>query len=78
MNFVCHGEERSDVAIHLEFPLDCRARQAGLAMTNGMSSITDPRSAGRDEAIYLIAPPPRFADQAKPAPVHPPSRPPKN
>jgi len=31
---VCHGEERSDEAIHLEFQLDCRARPAGLAMTN--------------------------------------------
>jgi hypothetical protein len=40
MNAVCHGEERSDVAIHLEFSLDfCRARQAGLAMTNLMSSL---------------------------------------
>ena len=34
MNFDCHGEERSDVAIHREIQLDCRARQAGLAMTN--------------------------------------------
>jgi hypothetical protein len=31
---VCHGEERSDEAIHLEFQLDYRARPAGLAMTN--------------------------------------------
>ena len=38
MNFVCHGEERSDVAIHLEFQLDCRGRQAGLVMTNRVSS----------------------------------------
>jgi hypothetical protein len=37
MNPVCHREERSDVAIHLEFQLDCHARQAGLAMTNPMS-----------------------------------------
>ena len=29
----CHGEKRSDVAIHVEFQLDCRARQTGLAMT---------------------------------------------
>jgi hypothetical protein len=28
MNSDCHGEERSDVAIHLEFQLDCRARPA--------------------------------------------------
>ena len=40
MNFVCHGEERSDVAIHLEFQLDCRARQAGLVMTNRVSSLS--------------------------------------
>jgi hypothetical protein len=39
MNFVCHGEERSDVAIHLKFQLDCRARLAGLAMTNRVSSL---------------------------------------
>jgi hypothetical protein len=39
MKAVCHGEERGDVAIHLEFQLDCRARQAGLAMTNLMSSL---------------------------------------
>jgi hypothetical protein len=38
MNSVCHGEERSDVAIHLEFQLDCRARQAALAMTNPICS----------------------------------------
>ena len=31
---VCHGEERSDEAIHLEFQLACRARPVGLAMTN--------------------------------------------
>ena len=36
MNVVCHGEERSDVAIHLEIQLDCRGRQASLAMTNRM------------------------------------------
>ncbi len=30
----CHGEERSDAAIHPEFELDCRGRQASLAMTN--------------------------------------------
>jgi hypothetical protein len=29
MNKVCHGEKRSDVAIQLEFQMDCRARQAG-------------------------------------------------
>ena len=34
---VCHREERSDVAIHLKFQLDCRARQAGLAMTKKWS-----------------------------------------
>jgi hypothetical protein len=45
MNFVCHGEERSDVAIHLEIQLDCRARQAGLAMTNPMSSLAGARGA---------------------------------
>jgi hypothetical protein len=39
MNVVGHGEERSDVAIHLEIQLDCRARQAGLAMTNPMSAL---------------------------------------
>jgi hypothetical protein len=33
INFVCHGEERSDVAIHLGFQPDCRARRAELAMT---------------------------------------------
>ena len=31
---VCRREERSDVAIHLEFQLDCHARRAGLAMTS--------------------------------------------
>jgi hypothetical protein len=45
MNPVCHREERSDVAIHLEFQLDCHARQAGLAMTNPMSSLAGARSA---------------------------------
>lgn len=32
----CHreSEERSDVAIHREFQLDCPARRAGRAMTN--------------------------------------------
>jgi len=39
LSSVCHGDERSDVAIHLEFRLDCRARQAGLAMTNLLSSL---------------------------------------
>ena len=36
----CHGEERSDVAIHLKYLLDCRARRPGLAMTNWASSLT--------------------------------------
>ena len=40
MNFVCHGEESCDGAIHLEFQLDCRARHAGLAMTNRVSSLS--------------------------------------
>ena len=35
----CHGEERSDVAIHLEIFVDCRSRQASFAMTN-LSSLT--------------------------------------
>ena len=35
MNKVCHGEERSDVANHLEFQMDCHARRPGLAMTSG-------------------------------------------
>ena len=33
LNKGCHGEERSDVAIHLEYQMDCRARPPGLAMT---------------------------------------------
>jgi hypothetical protein len=44
MNPDCHGEERSDVAIHLNFQLDCRARPAGLAMTNEEKA---PTNAGR-------------------------------
>jgi hypothetical protein len=34
MNKVCHGEKQSDVAIQLEFQMDCRVPPAGLAMTN--------------------------------------------
>jgi hypothetical protein len=45
MNVVCHYKECSDVAIHLEFQLDCRARQAGLAMTNPTNSLVGARSA---------------------------------
>ena len=45
MNAVCHGEERSDVASHLAFQLDCRARQAGPAKSNPISSLTGVRSA---------------------------------
>jgi hypothetical protein len=30
---ICHREERSDVAIHLESFVDCRSRQASFAMT---------------------------------------------
>ena len=33
MNPFCHREERSDVAIHLEFVVDCRSRQTSFAMT---------------------------------------------
>jgi hypothetical protein len=54
MNPVCHGEKRSDVAaeadalvaIHLNFQLDCRARPAGLAMTNPFKAEIQ-RAAGR-------------------------------
>jgi hypothetical protein len=35
----CHREVLSDVAIHLEFQLDCRAREAGLAMTIPMAAV---------------------------------------
>jgi hypothetical protein len=38
---VCHREERSDVAIHLEFSVDCRSRRASFAMTN-MCSLAAP------------------------------------
>lgn len=38
MHFAGGGEAR-DVAVHLEFQLDCHACQAGLAMTNPMSSL---------------------------------------
>jgi len=37
---ICHREERSDVAIHLKFLLDCRARQPGLAMTKHADPLT--------------------------------------
>jgi transposase len=39
---ICHREERSDVAIHLEFFVDCRSRQASFAMTNRVCSLEAP------------------------------------
>jgi hypothetical protein len=48
----CHGEERSDVAIHRTFFVDCRSRQASFGMTN-LSSLErsdDPIQLGRHDA----------------------------
>jgi hypothetical protein len=39
MNQDCHGEERSDVAIHLEFSWIATADFVGLAMTNSGCSL---------------------------------------
>jgi hypothetical protein len=58
MNFVCHGEERSDVAIHLKFQLDCRARLAGLAMTNRVSSLAGAQRRGDPSGISAGLPRP--------------------
>jgi hypothetical protein len=36
INKVCHGEKRSDVAIQLEFQMDCRSRRPSFAMTKSV------------------------------------------
>ena len=48
----CHREERSDVAIHLEFSVDCRSHQGSFAMTTTVCSLEGAASRG-DEAIQL-------------------------